>query len=148
MDLWSGTGFDPAQKRKCAIEAGFKPAGAHMQPGRIIDRLAQNRKMQKSLKKHGVTIDRLAGKVSELMEAQHPLSKTPMPDNIAQLKATELGIRLHDAMPPAKLDIEQNERKEIIITAEVIDRMERFSQQEKQLHHDDRVIDVIPEPTD
>jgi hypothetical protein len=146
MDLWSGTGFDPTKKMDCALEAGFKPSGARMQPGRIIDRLAQNKKMQKALKKKGVTIDKLASKVAELMECNHPLAREKdRPDTMTQLRATELGIRLQDAMPPARLDIESNERKEIIISAEVVERMEQYESREKKLKDSGQIIDVIPE---
>jgi hypothetical protein len=45
---------------------------------------------------------------------------------MAQLKAVEMSLRVHDAFPAAKVDIDKTEHKEIVISAEVVQRLEKY----------------------
>jgi len=158
VELWSGTGFDSLEKNKCAVAAGFTPKGASQGSNRVLNNLVRNKKMQKKLDKHGVTMDRLAAKVDELLDAPHPLAKRefnpftkelmpPPPDNFIQYKAAELGIKLHDAMPPTRIAEDKTETKQIIFSAEVIQRLERYDEQTKLIEKG-AVIDVESVPVD
>lgn len=153
IQLWSDAGFDPAMKSACAKSAGYSAAHASRSTGKIINSLIQNRKMQKELKKAGVDMKRLAEKIAQLIDAPNPLVKPwkdPVtgelifaPDNFIQLKATELATRLHDAFAPARLDIDKRETKQIVFSAEVIHRLERFNSQ-RELLRSGETFDVEP----
>lgn len=143
IQTWADTGFDPDKKNDCAQLAGFSPRAATRTTGRIISSLIQNQKMQKALKKKGVNMERLAQKISELLEAKNYLIKPRIdpfsqqlvyaPDNFTQLKATELATRLHDAFAPTRVDIDKRETKQVVMTAEVIHRLERFNSQTEKM---------------
>lgn len=153
IKLWSGSNFDPDAKVSCAEAAGFSPVRARQQGGRIINRLLQNKKMQKELKKAGVDLPRLARKIDQLLEAKHPLAalrKNPEtgvmeipPDNFIQLQAAQLGAKLHDAFAPTRIDMDKTERREIHIDADVVHRLERFDRQREQMLKGE-TFDVVP----
>ena len=158
VELWSGTGFDSLEKNKCAIAAGFDKKGAGRGSNKLLNTLVRNKKMQRKLDKHGVTMDRLAAKVDELLDAPHPLAKREFnpftkefmpapPDNFIQFKAAELGIKLHDAMPPTRIAEDKTETKQIIFSAEVVQRLERYDEQTKLIEKR-AVIDVESVPVD
>jgi len=143
VQLWADANFDPQAKADCARTAGFSPTTVNRQTGKIINSLIQNKKMQKELRRAGVDMKRLAEKIGQLLDAKHPLAKGDKPDNFVQLKAAELGIRLHDAFAPTRLDIDKRETKQIVLSAEVIHRLERFDQQTK-LMKTGETFDVEP----
>lgn len=146
ISLWADKNFEPSAKSSCAIEAGYSPSAIQKRTtGKIITSLMQNKKMQKELKKAGVSMARLATKIDELLDAKHPLSPTNKPDNFVQLKAAELGIRLHDAFAPTRVELDKRETKQIVLTAEVIHRLERFNSQ-RELMRTGETFDVRPEP--
>jgi hypothetical protein len=152
-ELWSGVGNDPLQKNSCAIAAGFKETGTIRGSNKILNTLVRNKKMQKKLDKKGVTMDRLAGKLNELLDAPHPLAKRefnpftkelmpPPPDNFIQFKAAELGMKIHDVFAPTRISEDKTETKQIIFSAEVVQRLERFDEQTKLLEEKKKAIDV------
>jgi len=155
IQLWSDANFDPAAKSICASRAGFSPKVAGRTTGRIVSSLIQNQKMQKELKKAGVDMKVLAKKIVALLDARSPLGKptkdpvtgelTYPPDNFVQLKATELGLKLHDAFAPTRIDVDKTETKQIIFSAEVLHRLERFDSQREAMAKAE-AIDVTPEP--
>jgi len=124
--LFQASGFNIARREELAIAAGFPPGKpARGNAGRVIKALVNNKKMQKALKDEGVDFKRLAGKLNELLDCEHP-AFVGRSDNMAQLKAVEMSIRVKDAFPSTKIDIDKSERKEIIVSGEVIQRLERF----------------------
>ena len=142
LTLWSNSGFDPLAKNGCAIEAGYSPGSASASSNRVFKKLVSNEKMRRALKKKGITFDRLADKLVELMEAKHPFAPL-QPDNLAQHKAVDTALKLHDAFPATKIDIDKHERKEIIISGEVVQRLERYNLQREILEKGE-TFDVLP----
>jgi len=158
-ELWSGTGFDPLEKNTCALATGFGDKRIARRSNRVLNTLVRNKKMQRKLDKKGVTMDRLASKLNELLDAPHPLAKREFnpftkelmpapPDNFIQFKAAELGIKIHDAMPPARIAEDKTETKQIIFSAEVVQRLERYDEQTKILEQKRKAIDVTSVSTD
>jgi len=152
IKLWSDAGFDPALKVECARTAGFSPSSAKTSTGKIVNSIIQNSKMRRELKRAGVDMRRLALKISELMDAPHPLVKPYkdaegnlhfMPDNLAQLKATEMAAKIHDVFAPLRIQEDKTETKQIVLTAEVVHRLERFNEQRKLIETGE-TFDVVP----
>ena len=153
VELWSASGFDWAQKNSCAKAAGFSPIQAPRTAGRIITSLIQNQRMQKALRKRGVNLDRLAAKIAELLEAKNymarPIGKDEAgneiypPDNFIQLKTTDLAAKIADVFAPTRLDIDKRETKQVVFTAEVLHRFERFNAQ-REFMRNPETIDVEP----
>lgn len=152
VELWSGSGFDSLAKNKCAIAAGFDKKGAGRGSNKFLNTLVRNKKMRQKLDKHGVTMDRLASKVDQLLDAPHPLAKRDFnpftkefmpapPDNFIQFKAAELGLKLHDVFAPTRISEDKTETKQIIFSAEVVQRLERYDRQ-RELLSKGETIDV------
>jgi hypothetical protein len=126
VKLFEASGFDFSRRSQLAVAAGFQPgATAKANAGRIIKTLANNKAMQRALKRHGVDNNKLALKIKELLDCEHP-AFIGRPDNMAQIKATEMALRVKDAFPATKIDVDKTERKEIVISAEVIARLEKY----------------------
>jgi hypothetical protein len=126
IELFAGSGFDLSKREELAAQAGYKPGyAAKMNSGRIIKALVNNQKMQKALKKRGIDFDKLAEKIEELLECKHP-AFPDNPDNAIRHKALETALRIKDAFPPQRVDVDKTERKEIVISGEVIQRLEKF----------------------
>ncbi len=127
VSMFEASGFDISKRVEIATAAGFAPRNvAKANAGRIIKSLTHNEAMQKALKRKKVDYNRLAEKLVELLDCEHPAFEGK-PDNMSQLKAVEMSLRVHDAFPATKLDIDKTERKEIVISAEVVDRLEKFA---------------------
>jgi hypothetical protein len=124
--LFQASGFDLAKREELAVAAGFPPGHpARGNAGRVIKALVNNKAMQSALKKEGVDNKKLAEKLKELLDCKHPFAPKQA-DNLAQLKAVEMSLRVKDAFPSTKIDIDKTDRKEIIVSGEVIQRLERF----------------------
>lgn len=120
IQLFSETGFDLKKREDCAVKAGYSPGmGGIIQSSKIIRKISANEALKKSLEKQGITFDRLAEKLSELLEAENPF-KEGKPDNFIRHKAWESAIRVMDANPPQKLKIDKHETHEFIITDEIL----------------------------
>lgn len=152
-ELWSGVGNDPLKKNSCALAAGFGDKRIARRSNKVLNTLVRNKKMQRKLDKKGVTMDRLAEKINDLLDAPHPLAKREFnpftkefmpapPDNFIQFKAAELGIKIHDAMPPTRIAEDKTETKQIIFSAEVVQRLERYDEQTILLEQKKKAIDV------
>jgi|GEM_PF-3157009 len=126
VQLFQASGFDLAKREQLAVAAGFPPGRvARGNAGRVIKALVNNKAMQRALKKEGVNNEKLAQKLKELLDCEHPAFEGRS-DNMAQLKAVEMSLRVKDAFPPTKVDVDKTERKEIVVSGEVIQRLERF----------------------
>lgn len=139
VQLFAASGFDLKRREELAIEAGFQPGyGAKMNSGRIVKALVNNKKMQKALKKEGIDFPTLAKKMAELLECEHP-AFPGRSDNAIQHKTLETALRIKDAFPPTRVDVDKTDRKEIIISGEVVQRLEKFERF--------KVLDALAEPS-
>lgn len=126
VKLFEASGFDFSKRSELATAAGFPPGMvSRANAGRIIKTLANNKAMQRALKRHGVDNNKLAMKIKELLDCEHP-AFVGRPDNMAQIKATEMALRVKDAFPPTKVEVDKSEKKEIVISAEVVQRLEKY----------------------
>lgn len=130
-------GYNLAAAKKAAVEAGVAPAQASAAATRALRKIANNPLFQKALKRQNVTLDTMARKLSQLMDAKHP-QFPEHDDNMAQLKALDLAIKAYDAMPAQKIELDKTETHQIIVSAEIIHAVERAKGV--------KVIDVLPEP--
>jgi hypothetical protein len=138
VELFAAENFNLAKREECAVKAGFQPGyGAMMNGRRISAALINNKKMQKALKKKGIDFNKIADKLVELLDCKHP-AFPKSPDNAIQHKAVETCIRISDAFPPNRVELDKREQKEIILTGEVVHRLEKFEKF--------KALDVLPEP--
>jgi hypothetical protein len=131
------SGYDLAYAKRAAIEAGVAPGQAVGATNRALRKIANNPLFQKALKRQGVTMETMAKKLLDLMNAKHP-QFPEHDDNMAQIKALDMAMKAHEVYPSLKVDIEKNETHQIIISAEIIHAVEKA----KGI----KVIDVLPEP--
>ncbi|MFA5377636.1 MAG: hypothetical protein WC455_17935 [Dehalococcoidia bacterium] len=94
---------------------------------RVAKKMFSNEALQRACRKQGVDMVRVAKKLDELLECEHPLAEGK-PDNAVQHKAVETVIRVLNGNPTPKLDITNTERREIVITAEAAERFEKYAQ--------------------
>lgn len=140
VELFAAENFSLAKREECAVKAGFKPGyGAEMNGRRVVNALVHNKKMQRAMKKKGIDFDTLAGKLAQLLDCKHPAFPL-QPDNAIQHKALETSLRIKDAFPPNRLELDKREHKEIVITGEFVQRFEKFERF--------KALDVLPEPPD
>ncbi len=110
---------------ECALLAGYAP-GEDLRYRAIkgLHQFSSNELMKAALHKQGIDFEHIAKKLAELMEAKHPKYDT-MPDGPTQLRAVELAIRVHDAMPSTKLKIDRHDTHEIVVSDDIQDRIRR-----------------------
>lgn len=116
--------FDFGSLEACALEAGFFP-GHDLRERALssLRRFSSNEHLQAALHKQGIDYENIALKLAELMESKEP--KYDKPDNPSRLKAVELAIKVHDAMPSSKIQIDRRDRHEFVVTDEIHDRILR-----------------------
>ena len=85
-------------KQQALLDAGYSPSAAHQQQI-AMDRIKTP--MQEALEKANVTIDRIAGKIDEGMEATE---RGVIPDFGTRHKYVVTAAELHDVFPSKKLD--------------------------------------------
>ncbi len=146
LESFCDANFDPSMKLVCAEEAGLGTGEkALMNAGRVIKGLAKNERFQKSLERVGVDYDKLAGKIKQLLDAESPY-KDGKPDNFIQHKTLETAIRVMDLNPAQRLNIDKTERHEIVISADVVDRLVKYNEmRELQEGAVDAEIVTVPE---
>ncbi len=126
IEKWKDQNFDIAKRQECAVAAGLGTGDlARMNGGRVTKALLQNKKLRAALKRVDVDMDSVAGKIKELLDAKSPLNPT-MPDNFIQHKTVETLIRVMDANPPQKIEVDKSTTQHIVITNEAIDRLEKY----------------------
>ncbi|HET6453487.1 MAG TPA: hypothetical protein VFI02_03705 [Armatimonadota bacterium] len=118
------TGYDLSTLRDCALQAGYPPANITPAIQKALKKIANNPKLQQALKKQGVTMSRVAKKLDELLEAKHP-QYPEQNDNLAQGKALELAVKIMDAMPSQKIELDKTETHVIQIAPETIAAIQR-----------------------
>ena len=124
--------FDFGALEACALEAGFAP-GEDLRARALssLRRFSSNEHLQAALHKQGIDYDKIAQKLSDLMEATEP--KYGKPDNPSQLKAIELAIKVHDAMPSSKIQIDRHDKHEFVVTDEIRERIRKARQIEAEV---------------
>jgi hypothetical protein len=135
MDAFIESGFDFGQIERCAIQAGFPKKLAKICGFQAIRAIGDNPLMQIALLKRGVTIDRIAKKINQLLEAKGPKGK---PDNLAQARVLETSIKLLNVAPPTRISIDKTEKRELTLSEEDRKKIEQI----KGI----KFIDVEPEP--
>lgn len=121
-------------KRQAAIQAGYAPATASLMAKRLTDKLACNRYFMEEAHRQGLTVEAIIGELKRgVTEAMHPLHPD-QPDNYNRRGYTDIAMRLFGAYAPTKvdLDIEKKEVK-IVITPEIIERLERYNRQTAEI---------------
>jgi hypothetical protein len=94
-------------------------------PKKITDRLSCNRIFLEEAHKQGLTVEAIISELKRgVTKAMHP-QHSDQPDNFNRRAYAEMALRLYNAFPPAKFDIEQKETV-IEISEDLIRRMERF----------------------
>ena len=137
MNNFVKTGYDLSRLKECALKAGVAENSVGRVSANAIKKLGNNPLMQKALKKAGVDFERLASKINDLLEAEHPAYEGK-PDNQVQQKALDTALKIFDAMPNPKLEIEsRHESIHINITADLVRGIESVTGM--------KVIDVEPE---
>ena len=123
---WTDTGFDIAKRAECAEAAGLGTGDmAKMNGGRVTKAMLNNRKLRAALKRVDVDWDAIAGKLKDLLNAKS-VYNDQMPDNFIQHKTVETLIRVMDANPPQKIEVDKNTTTQIVITDEAAKRLEEY----------------------
>ena len=89
-------------------------------------------------------MDRVAGIVDRLLDCKHPFAPE-QPDNTIQHKAVETAIRVLDANPPQKFEVDHTDRREIVISMEVVQRLEQYDKM-RGIDVEGEVIDATTDP--
>ena len=141
IEKFAEANFDPSKKLICAEDAGLGTGEkALMNSGRVLKSLAKNEKFQEALQRVSVDYDKLASKLSELLDAKSPMFDGK-PDNFIQHKTLETAIRVMDLNPAQKLNIDKTEHHDIIISMEAVDRLNKYS---KMIQEEENIIDAEP----
>lgn len=126
IEKWKDQGFDIAKRAECATAAGLGTGDlARMNGGRVTKALLQNKKLRAALKRVDVNMDTVADKLKELLTAKSPLNPAAN-DNFIQHKTVETLIRVFDANPPQKIEVDKSTTQHIVITNDAIDRLEKY----------------------
>lgn len=109
LQLYAATGFDQSKKIDCAVKAGYARSGASHMADRALDHPVFREVINKELDRQGIlNPDRIINKLDQLLECRHPF-RPNMPDNTEQRKTAEMVLKLGDAFPPKKVDINKRE---------------------------------------
>lgn len=135
ISAWKDQGFDITKRQECAVSAGLGTGDmARMNGGRVTKALLQNKKLRRALKRVDVDMDSVAGKIKELLNAKSPLNPR-MPDNFIQHKTVETLIRVMDANPPQKIEVDKSTIHQVIISNDTVSRLEKY-QKMRELNQD------------
>jgi hypothetical protein len=126
IEKWKDQNFDIKKRQECAVAAGLGTGDlARMNGGRVTKSLLQNKKLRSALKRKNVDMDSVADKIKELLDAKSPLNPT-MPDNYIQHKTVETLIRVMDANPPQKIEVDKSTTHQVIISNDTVSRLEKY----------------------
>lgn len=131
------SGYDLSKLRECALQAGVSPASVNRVASNALKKMGNNPMMQKALRRAKITPAKLAEKLRDLLDCEHP-AYPGKPDNTNQLRAFETAVKIMDGMPNPRLEIDKTETISVHISAELIDRIAKVTGEE--------VIDVAAEP--
>ena len=133
-------------KRQAAIKAGYAPATASLMAKRLTDKLACNRYFMEEAHKQGLTVEAIIGELKRgVTAAMHPL-RPDQPDNYNRRGYTDLALKLFGAYAPTKIDMDiKKQEVKIVITPEIIDRLERYKRQRAELEAVGHIFPDVPE---
>jgi len=131
-------------KRQAAIQAGYAPATASLMAKRLTDKLACNRYFMEEAHRQGLTVEAIISELKRgVTEAMHPL-RPDQPDNYNRRAFLDIAMRLFGAYAPTKVDLDiQKKEATIIITPEIIERLERYERQNAELR---AMGHIVPDP--
>ncbi len=115
--------LDPKRQKECAIRAGYTPSSALVSTHRLLTREDVRRKVTEAMERAGVTLDMLADKHREMLNAMHPFAPK-QPDNLARIQALNLAYKIGDFFPANKLDINKRE-EHVFLTQEDEERIRK-----------------------
>jgi hypothetical protein len=137
IEKWRDADFDISKRQGCAEAAGLGTGEiARLNGGRVTKAMLNNRKLRAALKRVDVNWDSIAGKLKELLDAKSVYNEN-MPDNFIQHKTVETLIRVMDANPPQKIEVDKNTTTQIIITDEAAKRLEEYRKM-RELNYDEK----------
>jgi hypothetical protein len=133
-------------KRQAAIQAGYAPSTASIMAKRLTDKLECNRYFLEECNRQGLSIEAIVGElkrgVTEAMNPFHP----DQPDNYNRRGYTDIALKLFGAYAPTKIDMDiKKQEAKIIITPEIIDRLERYNRQRAELDAMGNKVPDLPE---
>ena len=131
-------------KRQAAIQAGYAPSTASIMAKRLTDKIECNRYFMEEACRQGLTVAAIISELKRGMtEAMHPLHPD-QPDNYNRRGYTDIAMKLFGAYAPTKVDLDI-EKKEatIVISPEIIDRLERYERQSAELR---AMGHIVPDP--
>ena len=121
-------------KRQAAIQAGYAPATASIMAKRLSDKLACNRYFMEEAHRQGLTVEAIISELKRgVTESMHPFHPD-QPDNYNRRGYTDIALKLFGAYAPTKIDMDiKKQEAKIIITPEIIERLERYNRQRAEL---------------
>jgi hypothetical protein len=131
------SGYDLTRAKQAALDAGVPENAVAGATTRALKKLSNNPLFQKALRRQGVTMDTMAKKLKDLMDAEHP-QFPGRPDNLAQIKALDMAMKAKDIYPSTKIELDRTDTVNIVISAEVIHAVEKAKGV--------KIIDVEAEP--
>ena len=133
-------------KRQAAIQAGYSPGTASIMAKRLTDKLACNRYFMEEAHRQGLTVEAIIGELKRgLLEARHPLHPD-QPDNFNRRGFMDIAMKLFGAYAPTKIEMDvQKKEYKIVITPEIIERLERYNRQRAELKAMGHIVPDRPE---
>jgi hypothetical protein len=146
IEKWADKNFDIAARAECAEAAGLGTGDmARMNGGRVSKALLQNLKLREALKRRrNIDMDTIADKLADLLDCKSPLNPNAS-DNYIQHKALETLIRVMDANPPQKIEVDKNTTTQVVITHEAVERMEKYRKM-RELDYDESTDSYTERP--
>jgi hypothetical protein len=144
MQNFARAGFDFEKLSDCAISAGFKKSPQlRRQALKALRPFSGNQYLRAALLDQGIDFSRIASKINELIDA---VNADGVPDRISQRWATEMAVKIHDALPASKMQIEKHQTNEFIMTDEVQERIKRARIIEAEVLKGDEIVLESPKP--
>jgi phage terminase small subunit len=128
-------------KRQAAIQAGYSPATASLMAKRLTDKLACNRYFMEEAHRQGLTVEAIISELKRgVTKAMHPL-RPDQPDNYNRRAFLDIAMRLFGAYAPTKIDMDiKKQEAKIIITPEILERLERYNRQRAELEQMGHIV--------
>lgn len=136
MEEFAKMGFDWNKRKLAVLRAGYEPVNALLTANQVIRKVTNNDRMIAAMTRKGINFSKLAEKLQALLNAeqvvkvQHDGTLIKSPDNFVQHKAFETAARLYDTFPSQKIDIDQHSVTEIVLSPEIIGRIQKAKEME------------------
>ena len=121
-------------KRQAAIQAGYAPATASLMAKRLTDKLECNRYFIEEAHRQGLSVEAIISELKRgVTKAMHPLHPD-QPDNYNRRGYMDIAMKLFGAYAPTKIEMDvQKKEYKIVITPEIVERLERYNRQRAEL---------------